>query len=130
MRNHITQLESQFSKLAAVGSKTEEQKKVTILLSSLNERQELAHSIASMHTVQEEMANWTYVTNTFIEENKRLKNQKATMSNQDKTVHLAATVTKPQAMQRRQINQTLQTQRCYNCNRIGRYSRECQTRNN
>lgn len=51
MNNHVAQLKSQFSKLAAIGSVIEKQMKVAIFLSTMSEQRECALTIASVYTI-------------------------------------------------------------------------------
>lgn len=74
MRHHVAHTESQFFRLAAMGSGFKESLKVAILLSSVSNHEELVPTSASINTLKEETATWEYVKSIFIEENKRLRN--------------------------------------------------------
>lgn len=53
--------------------KIKEEMKIAQLNSSLENRNEYSVVIASLSTLQEEMATWQYVTNVLIEKKKRLR---------------------------------------------------------
>lgn len=128
--DHMAHTESRSSRLDAMRFEIEEQIKVAVLVSFLCKRQECAHTVASVHIIQNKMAKWLYLINIVIEDNKRLKNRRMIISNQGEAGELEAEVAKPRMMQGRQRNRRLKIQRCCNCNRIRHYTRECRSRNN
>lgn len=63
MKNHIAVLESEFSLLSMMGSELDESIRVVIFLSSLSERSEFVAIVASVATLQQQLATWNYVSN-------------------------------------------------------------------
>lgn len=75
MSDRVAQLESQFTRLAAIGSSIEVQINVVTLLPSLSEQKKCAPTIATVLTIQNEIGTWSYVTSILIEQISSLKNR-------------------------------------------------------
>lgn len=60
--DHISILESHFSKLATMDSEDAEPMNVEILISTLSNEQQLATMIVSVHTMSEDEAIWDHNT--------------------------------------------------------------------
>lgn len=72
MGDDVVSIESQFSRLASIGSTINESMKVAILLSSLLVSNECSPVIASVNTMQEHLTTRNHVTMNFVEEQKRI----------------------------------------------------------
>lgn len=68
MGDHVRQMESQFSRLAATGSNIEESKHVAIFISYFADLKEYTPTIASINIMPENGVTWNYVSMIFIEE--------------------------------------------------------------
>lgn len=73
MGNYIPLLESQYSRLNAMGMKVEEQMRINIIINSLANDKDYSASVASLYTLNEKKATWEYVAVIFILEQKRLQ---------------------------------------------------------
>lgn len=71
MVNHVSKMESQFTKLDAVGSLVDDLMKVTLLISSPNQKTLFEPAIVFVYTYSQDAATRQYATHILVEEQKR-----------------------------------------------------------
>lgn len=128
MRDHIAILESQFSRLATMGSNLEESLKVAILLSSLSELMEYNAVTVSINALAESTTTWNYVYLIFMEEQKRLT-QKIDTSLSVTNTDIARLASSSRMGRNNYIQNEKRTSfrmRCFKCDRLGLKARDCQ----
>lgn len=118
MGDHVSLMESQFARLASMGSMIDEEMRVAILLTSIGNRPEYAPMMASINTLQDSVTTWNYVTVLLIEESKWIKK-----NGQHRTVNEAlGHGTRAASIQREPV-------RCYRCNELGHMAQDCNVQN-
>lgn len=117
MGDHISQLESLMHMLASMGMPIQEPMQVAILLVSLGNLSEYGGTVASIKTLDAELATWSNMTTRIIEEESQLKsNAVGSTTNNERTVfgarHGYGRPSKKDVV-------------CWNCQRKGHYVRDC-----
>ena len=114
MGEYLSQLESLFSRLDAIGSSIQTDMQVAILLVSLSSHESLSGTVAAIKTMDEEKATWGFVSGRLIEE---VRSQKLAYDAQGKSRnHTVALV---------QLPKSKSNFRCFRCNKRGHIARNC-----
>lgn len=114
MGEYLSEMESLFNKLAAMGLPLASEMQVAVLLVSLTSEESLSGTVSAIKTMDEGRASWEYVSGRLIEE---VRSQKLSVDGQTSSVTAAAV----RRADRSQI-------RCYKCNKKGHIARFCRTK--
>ena len=117
MGEYISEMESLFNKLAAMGSSVDSDMQVAILLVSLSSEESLSSTVSAIKTMDVDKATWEYVTGRLIEE---VRSQKLAGS-----AEVMASSTKAAAIRQRKHISDL---RCFKCNKKGHIARNCKSK--
>lgn len=109
---HISQMESMFNRLRAMGSSVEENMKVAILLVSVGGQTDLKSTISAIKTMDTERVTWDYVTGRLVEEE---RSQRIVEGDSMDIVNTKLAL----------ISKKKKKQKCYNCGKLGHYAKDC-----
>lgn len=124
MGDHVSTLKARFRRLSSTGSSISESMKIALLLSSLSNLPEYRPVIASVNSLQTEIAKWNHVFTIFIKKYRRHSHEdrSCTMVHEFEVPTLASAVNRTNDREPSRRRQSIQ---CYRSNKYGPVMREC-----
>lgn len=129
MGDHVSHLESRFSRPLVMGINLEKELELALLYLTISNLVEYQTTITTINDLPEQTTIWDYVTTLFIEEAKRMAQKTEGISTITEVRYgmIASSTTAHDSHHPNLIKESdkMPTVTCYNCFKVGHMSRNC-----